>query len=359
MSLGYSTPYSPYKRTRLEYRHPGRVSPHARVNLASRLGLGTTTRRQESSKMGDVGHGRSRSFFRDIRHGTPPGIARLVRDEPPLVTSSNGTYLIGGVVGLTTWADVLFIGAADAITSDMANTVVTYESTSVGPLVNNDYHFVWEGCTAEVVLRNASTSPVRLFLYDQMFHGSSPGFLRSDAALVDPPTPLNCFQQGMLEVQDSTTLSYASKFPIDWQPHMAREYRRNWRPCRIHKVYLEPGEVHIHKIVYYPHRYMSRRYLQQYLANNQYIYLPGFTYGLSVLAMGTPIAGGTVGSTLVTTSAPAVHCVYRFERRYHSVPAVTGRQWTTNPLASVSDRGANDEVNPDTGGVQQATVVPP
>lgn len=315
-----------------------------------------------------TGHGVSRSRYSLTYDATPPGIRRLLRNEPILRYCTNQGLKLTGTYGVNQWDDTvtclqtsdLKVLYDDAVSKyppvygtttapDGATGQVPYDATK--PIVKYDYHFVVEGVSIEVTLRNASTVPVRMWIHDQAFKGRYEAILLNDGT-TSIPAPSACFRTGVSESSVSTSLIGTTSLATFMHPEMSAEYRRNWKLCQRREVILNPGESHIHTFSFNPHKYMSGHMLDTYWrdGNASRPYIPGLTHYISLQMMGFPILSSTAGQA--TTSQPDLHITIRREYRYRPVPMSLPGLKYIDSMPATALVGVN-QINPISGQTEE------
>lgn len=309
--------------------------------------------------MNSRGHGFQRSHVSRVGNGTPYKVRRLLDAEPVARDSADGAGRIVGVAGRVHLQDVIQIFNVSSLHSMHTQLDTMYPTDQAINAITRlyDYHFCVEGINFEITFRNAGTSPCRLFLYDCLFHGKQPTYKDSSSTVLTPH-PQYTAVWGWQE-QNNSNAAVASDYCIALHPAMSPVFRQFWTVVGRREVYLEPGELHVHTLRWFPHKYISEREFNQYLVDaTNWIYIPGVSMVLHTQVMGVPVAADLAGSNNVTTSAPLVHFTYRYDSMYRGAPLPMGNLKNITPGLSTTVRAGNGEINPDTGALQTPAQVP-
>lgn len=126
---------------------------------------------------------------------------------------------------------------------------------------------------------------------------------------------------------------------IGVKPSDLTGFTNQWRPFKHNRVYINPGEVWIHKIFRFMNRKMNvQELMQSFSASGFNIYIPGITSGSLILTKGVPVHDT---AHLTTTSGNQEMALVQTSRmRYSVIPeSVSGDLLTAAPLLPTNFTG--------------------
>lgn len=255
------------------------------------------------------------------------GLRELIGNNEGYFNATIGTQSYFTPLSLLSGPQVLDVTNANSVAARVQAAYSTTESGAQHPL---EYITMGiEEIDAEVFFTNQSSSNILLELYDCLpkHDMTNSGPIRSQTAitLMDP---LSLMVEGTVDVGVSTTS--ASLNTLGHTPFMVPGFTMNWNVKKSHKLYLAPGQSHIHHVKLHPQ--FATQAIQWDAATALYFFKDR-TYYCLARAHGFPMHS-TTGPDASSLPAIAISVINCARYKYCWAPGETPEIKISNVLGS-------------------------
>lgn len=280
----YGSPVRPYRPRGWE-KFPG-----ASATKRARLETRTVVTEEQRRKMASLGsHHTSYSKYDASFVRCPRSLLRTLSRQPDEVDTGTSNGILSSGIGRQHWTD-LYLPFNNSVMSDINNKTqlqwsalsgVPNWSTGGGSVsipsarLSAKYIYI-KSFQAEFVFKNSTNTQVRMFIYDLCAKQDAGVIENNEGTAAMQVLPHDMIDSGVelaLNTADEIE-SFANLVHI--LPHQAHATLSPfWRTCKLTKVVLDPGEMHIHKFYFAPHWMFPTYKIRQQNAANGNVFLGG------------------------------------------------------------------------------------